>query len=399
MWGLPWGLAVIVAAPAIDLSLASPGELRAEIERLRTDLGIERRKNLRLTAVARDQARTNAALTDECPKSAPSLSIVYWKWSDSRRGENGWRQIWNNIRWLIADLGSLPAPKLTVAAWDEHRARRRLHVTPRGGPPCEATLNLELVYAKAMLNFAVDREMIRRNPLERAKPVATISQRESRPTPGNIEKLLAAADDVVNRRLRDGDDSGHRAKLLRAFVLCLFDSMVRFKEALNMKLGRIEADGTYELLASEVKGRRRRLFKLTPRTLEAIREIGRRPGAMWVFEGPFDHPGKNRYGQISEGAMRSWFYRACEIAGIDARASERDGRIRPHDLRAGGATAADEGGARARALQRVLGHRSLRTTERYLRSDDVTDATDVCEVMTRIGPSRAPRKGTIKKSS
>lgn len=395
-----------MAAPAIDLSLASPDELRAEIERLCAELSIardelrdERRKALRLTSTVRDQAKTNAALVDECPSWAPSVAICYWKWSEARGGEKGWRQIWNCIRWLVADLGALPAPKLTAAAWDEHRARRRLHVTPRGGPPCEATLNLELVYAKAMLNFAVDREMIRRNPLERAKPVATISQRESRPTPGDIEKLLAAADDVVNRRIRDGDDSGHRAKLLRAFVLCLFDSMVRFKEALNMKLGRIESDGTYELLASEVKGKRRRLFKLTPRTLEAIREIERRPGATWVFEGPFDHPGKNRYGQISEGAMRSWFYRACEISGIDARASERDGRIRPHDLRAGGATAADEGGARARALQRVLGHRSLRTTERYLRSDDVTDATDVCEVMTRIGPSRAPRKGSMKKSA
>jgi len=388
-----------VAAPALDLLLASPDELRAEIERLRSDLRIardelrdERRRGLRLASTVRDQAKTNAALTDECPKWAPSLAIVYWKWSDARHGEKGWRQLWNNIRWLIADLGALPAPKLTPLAWDEHRARRRLHVTPRGGPPCEATLNLELVYAKAMLNFAVDRGMIRHNPLARAKPVATISQRESRQNPGDIEKLLAATDDVVNRRLRNGDDSGHRAKLLRAFVLCLFDSMLRFNEALNLKLGRIESDGTYELIASEVKGKRRRLFKLTPRTLEAIREIARRPGAMWVFEGPFDHPGKNRYGQISGGAMRAWFYRACEIAGVDGAASERAGHIVPHDLRAWGATAADEGGARARAIQRVLGHRSLRTTERYLRSDDLIDATDVCDVMTRIGPSRAPRR-------
>src|SRR6185437_9677106 len=159
-----------MTSAALDLSAA---DLRAEVERLRTELQASRMQLAKVTAIARDQAKALADLGDECPPWAPSLAIVYWKWSEARRGEKGWQQIWNCIRWLIEDLGQLPAPLLTPVRWDEFRSRCRLRVTPRGGPPCDATLNIYLVYAKAMLNFAVERGMMKHNPLTRAKPVPT----------------------------------------------------------------------------------------------------------------------------------------------------------------------------------------------------------------------------------
>ena len=358
---------------------AAAGLLCGECDRLREQVR-------RLTLVAQDQARALAELTDECPPDAPSLAYVYWKWSDARRAEKGWQQIWNCIRWLISDLGALPAPLMTPLAWDGFRARCKLRVTPRGGPPCDATLNLYLVYAKSMLNFAVERGMIKRNPLVAARAVPTLCQRETRLTPGDIDKLLEAADDVINRRLREGDDDGSRAKLLKAFVLCIFDSMLRFTEARKLKLNRIDEDGGVELLASETKSKRRRLVTLTPRTLEAIRAIRRPGGAVYVFE--------DARGLVSDNRMRDYFRRACVLSGVDARATERDKQVRPHDARAGGATTADEHGARARAIQRTLGHASLRMTERYLRSEDRENARHVAEVMdlaTRRPPQRAGR--------
>ena len=96
--------------------------------------------------------------------------------------------------------------------------------------------------------------------------------------------------------------------------------------------------------------------------------------------------------------MRDYFRRACVLSGVDARATEQDKRVRPHDARAGGATTADENGARARAIQRTLGHSSLRMTERYLRSEDQENARHVAEVMeraTRIGPKRAAPRGHL----
>jgi integrase len=245
-----------------------------------------------------------------------------------------------------------------------------------------------------MLNFAIDRGMIRHNPLARAKPVSTISQRETWLGAGDVEKLLAAADDVVDRSLREGDDDGRRAALLKAFILCCFDSMLRFNEARHLRIDRIGPDGSVELLASETKGKRRRFVQLTPRTLDAIQEIKRRPGAEWVFEGGSDHPGKERYGKISEGAMRSWFRRACEISGVDERATANDKRARVHDLRAGGATTADMLGARPIAIQAAMGHASFEMTRRYLRSSEAEGARSVGEVMGRAGaPARRQTKG------
>lgn len=347
----------------------------------------------RLTLVAQDQAKTLSNITSDCPPDAPSLAIVYWKWADARSGEPSWYNIWHRIRWLLEDIGDLPAPLLTPLKWDEFRARRRAQITRRGGPPCDATLNLELVYARAMLNFAVERGIIRRNPLLLAKQVPTISQRETRLTPDDIEKLLAAADDVTNRRIREGDDDGSRSRLLRAFLLCIFDSMLRFTEARTLKLNRIGADGTYELLGSETKSKKRRFIKLSGRALEAIAEIKRPERAVYVFE--------DKDGLVTDNRMRDYFRRACEMSGVDARATARDKRVRPHDARAGGATTADENGARARAIQRTLGHSSLRMTERYLRSEDQENARHVGEIMERatmrVGPKRAASRNKLRK--
>lgn len=350
----------------------------------------QREQVRRLTLVAQDQAKTLAAITDECPPDAPSLAIVYWLWSQARGGEKCWRLIWNRIKPLIDDIGDLPAPMMTPLKWDEHRARRRTQATKLGTPPCDQTLNIELIYAKQMLSWAVERCLIKRNPLAAARRVSTISQRETRLTKGDIEKLLAAADDVVDGRLAEGDDDGRRAAVLQAFILCCFDEMLRFNEARHLRFDRIREDGKVELLATETKSKRRRFVRLTPRTLEAIAAIPRVDGSGYVFAAAADS-------LLGETTLRGWFRRACEIAGVDERATVRDRQVRPHDARAGGATTADEGGARATAIQAALGHSSMETTVRYLRSEPEENARHIAEVMVREteAPRRGPRRAPL----
>jgi len=352
--------------PAVERRRGDPW---AELTRLRGQV-------VTLTATVRDQARALAELTDEAPPWAPSLAIVYWLWSDVRRADENWPMIWNRIKPLVDDLGSLPAPKLTPLAWEQHRARRRLEPTKFGRPPCEATLNLELLFAKQMLAWAAREGLIRRNPLATAAKVKTLSQRETRLTPEDVERLIAAADDVVDRRLREGDDDGQRAAQLKAFVLACFDSLLRFEEARTLRRDRIGSDGLVDLLASETKSRRRRVVRLTPRTLEAIAAVRT----------------DQRVFTVSATTMREWFHRARELAGIQA--APRDRQAVPHDLRAGGATAADESGARPTAVQTVMGHQSFETTRRYIRSEPIMNADDVCAAIqrsTRVGPKKAPR--------
>jgi len=216
-----------------------------EADRLRAELETARGQIDQLTGIAADQAKAIAELTDECPPWAPSVAIVYWLWSDACRAKRSWHLMWARIAPLVSAVGALPAPKLTPLVWERHRATRKLLGL------CDATINLELGYAKQMLNWAVDHGLIKRNPLQSAKAVRTVSRRETRLTPEDVEKLLAASDDVVNRSLLEGDDTRFRGPLLRAFILCMFDSMLRFNEARLLKLDRILGDGSYELWGSD----------------------------------------------------------------------------------------------------------------------------------------------------
>lgn len=248
-----------------------------------------------------------------------------------------------------------------------------------------------------MLNFAVERGLMKFNRLAAAKAVKTISQRETKLTADDIEKLLHAADDVTDLRLREGDDDGQRAAMLRAFILACFDSMLRHNETRHLRWDRIGPNGVVELLATETKSGKRRTIILTPRTLEAIAKIHRVPGYPYIFA---SHETKTL---IGENTVREWFRRAVKISGVSSKATKRDRFVRLHDCRSGGATLADEKGARANAIRTALGHARISTTEKYLRSDATNNAHEIAKVMidatapARRGPKKSPRGAAPKK--
>jgi integrase len=346
-----------------------------------------RKQVAELTQIAKDQARALAELTDECPPWAPSLAIVYWQYGPTQWAKPNWPRVWNRLVPVVDALGDLPAMKLTMQKWDLHIAQRKQLAKGRYGEPIkDSCLNLELSYTKQMLGWAVANKLIKYNPLASAKAIKTIAHRETWLGPEYIESLLLAADDVVDKRLSDGDDNGLRARVLKAFILCCHDSMLRFEEARNLRRDHVGDGGRVELAARETKSRKRRTVFLTPRTMEAIALLPVNPKTPYVFA--------DEDGQIGQRRIHYWFRRACEIAGVDAYAAPGERQIRPHDLRASGATTADEHGARATAVRDALGHSLLSTTERYLRSERRENARNVAEVIVaatdkRRGPRRA----------
>jgi integrase len=348
----------------------------------------ERRIRL-LDATISDQAKALAAVTDELPPFAPSLAILYWIYGPTRWGEKNWDVVWNRLVPLIDELGDLPAMKLSPVVWATHRAKRKLTLTRTGEPIKDSTLNLELGRAKELLNWAVANGYIKFNPLSGAKAVKTKTSRETWLPLPDVERLLVAADDVVDRRLPEGDDDGFRAKVLRAFILCWHDSMNRFMEPFGFRRDKIGEDGRVELASLETKGGKRRVVFLTPRTLDAIADVPVDPDSPYVF---------SQYGQrLHPRRMHYWFRRCCELAGVDSLAAPGEHRITPHMLRASGASTADENGARATAIRDALGHSLLATTEIYLRSGQAENARSVAVVMTdattsnRRGPKRRPK--------
>jgi integrase len=375
---------------------ACPGR---DCVRLRKELAEARLQVVQLTQVAKDQAKALAELTDDCPPWAPSVAILYWIYGPTRWADPNWPRIWNRLVPIVDAHGDLPAAKLTPVIWDTHRARRKQTAKGRYGEPiADSCLNMELVRAKEMLNWAVANKYIKANPLVAAKPVPTVAHRDTRLTPEQLEGLLAACDDVVDRRFKDGDDDGLRSVVLKAYALCLHDSMLRPNEARGLRRAGVQVDkasgfGRVELAARGTKTRKHRAIFLTPRTLEAIALLPVDDATPYVFS----EGGK----QLHERRLRYWFRRACELAGVDVYAAPGERQIRPHDLRASGATTADERGARATAVRDALGHALLATTEKYLRSEQAMNARTVADVMVeatdqRRGPRRAVSRAIRK---
>jgi integrase len=292
---------------------------------------------------------------------------------------------------VVDELGDLPAIKLTPDKWALHVTMRKQTAKGRYGEPIkDSCLNLELGRAKEMLTWAVNAKLIKFNPLTPAKAIKTVAHRETWLAPDYVDRLLLAADDVVDKRLAAGDDNGLRAKVLKAFILCCHDSMLRFNEARNLRRDRIGSDGRVELAARETKSKKRRTIFLTPRTMEAIARLPVNPRIPYVFA--------DEAGQIVERRIHYWFRRACEIAGVDAYAAPGERQIRPHDLRASGATTADENGARATAVRDALGHSLLSTTEKYLRSERRENARMVAEVIVAATDKRRGPKRSVARS-
>ena len=354
-----YGVTPTASGDAFDASSFGPDADRLRLQLAQAWLEI---KTLRRTVA--HQARLLENLESETHPAAPSVNCVYWLFSLAHGHEHSWKERRNRLLPSLRGLGTMLAPDVTPVVWARHLAARIAE-----GNACAHTRNIELGRLKGMLNWAVDNEMIAVNPLRAAKKEKTTSRRETELRYYDVDNLLAAAEDVSDRRLCDGDDDGLRAKKLRAFVLCCFDSMLRFREAHALDRDAISPDGDVTVLG---KGAKLRAVRLTTRTLEAIRDV----------------PGKGRIFPESPATYRRHFRWACEHGRIDAKAAPRDRRIVPHHLRHAGATEADAAGVRPGALQLALGHSSMSTTERYLHRDKDAAAREVADAMERRPPRR-----------
>ena len=138
----------------------------------------------------------------------------------------------------------------------------------------------------------------------------------------------------------------------RAILMVLYSAGLRTSEAVHLRLPDIDSRRMM-LRVEQGKGRKDRYVMLSAALLDALRRYWRkrRPDA-WLF------PGRDPGRPLNCGSIEKFFARAKERAGIHKRAS-------PHTLRHSFATHLLERGVNIRVIQRLLGHRSLRSTEIY----------------------------------
>ena len=152
---------------------------------------------------------------------------------------------------------------------------------------------------------------------------------------------------------------GHRN---RAIIEVLFSCGLRVSELTTLKLSNLYLDEGY--VRVEGKGRKERLVPISPR---AVKELGfwfdDRQQMTNVKAGEEDYVFLNRRGAHLTRTMILIMVKQLAIeAGIHKT-------ISPHTLRHSFATALLEGGADLRAIQAMLGHESIGTTEIYTHID------------------------------
>jgi site-specific recombinase XerD len=161
------------------------------------------------------------------------------------------------------------------------------------------------------------------------------------------EEVAAVLDAVGN--LTNGSRHKHRAILTTMYAAGL-----RIGEALNLCTSDIDS-ARMVIRVRQGKGGKDRYVMLSPTLLETLRDYWRRerPRGQLLF------PGKDPDTPLCANTIWNVLHRASRIAGIHKPVS-------PHTLRHSFATHLLESGTNLPIIQRLLGHRSLRTTALYI---------------------------------
>lgn len=168
--------------------------------------------------------------------------------------------------------------------------------------------------------------------------------------------------DEIDRMISCIDLSTPEGIRNRAIIETLYGCGLRVSELTSLKLSKVYADEEYIIV--EGKGDKQRLV---PISQEALKQIGiylhEVRCNMVVKRGNEDILFLNRRGAKLTRVMVFYIIKQlCALAGITKTVS-------PHTLRHSFATHLLEGGANLRAIQQMLGHESITTTEIYVHID------------------------------
>lgn len=165
-----------------------------------------------------------------------------------------------------------------------------------------------------------------------------------------IDAMIAALDPEKAETLRN-----------HAIIETLYGSGVRVSELTELRISHTNLEEGYMLVTG--KGNKQRLVPLSPSSIELIEEYLEQRKLGPIKPGNEDILFLNRRGRQMTRVMVFYVVRdLAAAAGITKQVS-------PHTLRHSFATHLLEGGANLRAIQEMLGHESIATTEIYLHLD------------------------------
>lgn len=165
-----------------------------------------------------------------------------------------------------------------------------------------------------------------------------------------IDRVIGAID--------NSKPDGHRN---RAIIEVLYGSGLRVSELINLKISNIYVDEGYMLI--EGKGNKQRLVPISDESEKQIKLWNTQRNGMKIVKGNEDYLFVNQRGsKLSRMAVFNLVKSLGELAGVTKN-------ISPHTFRHSFATHLLENGANLRAIQQLLGHESITTTELYTHID------------------------------
>lgn len=192
---------------------------------------------------------------------------------------------------------------------------------------------------------------------------------ESPKQPDHLPEVLSTAEvDLLEQAIDLSKWEGHRN---RAIIEVLFSCGLRVSELTNLKLSNLYIEEQYIRVMG--KGSKERLVPISPRALDELSYWFADRNVMKINPGEEDYVFLNRRGQhLTRTMILIMIKRYAVEAGIKKT-------ISPHTLRHSFATSLLEGGADLRAIQAMLGHESIGTTEIYTHIDTSTLRQEILE--------------------
>ena len=182
------------------------------------------------------------------------------------------------------------------------------------------------------------------------------------------EVLTTAEVDALEASIDLSKWEGHRN---RAIIEVLFSCGLRVSELVTLRLSNLYRDDGFVRING--KGSKERLVPISGRALKELDYWFDDRRQMIVKAGEEDYVFLNRRGaHLTRTMILIMIKRQAETAGIQKT-------ISPQTLRHSFATALLEGGADLRAIQAMLGHESIGTTEIYTHIDMTTLRKEIIE--------------------
>ena len=192
---------------------------------------------------------------------------------------------------------------------------------------------------------------------------------ESPKQPDHLPEVLSTAEvDLLEQAVDLTKWEGHRN---RAIIEVLFSCGLRVSELTHLKLSDLYREEQFVRVMG--KGSKERLVPISPRALDELDYWFADRNVMKIKPGEEDYVFLNRRGHhLTRTMILIMIKRYAVEAGIRKT-------ISPHTLRHSFATSLLEGGADLRAIQAMLGHESIGTTEIYTHIDTSTLRQEILE--------------------